>query len=182
MANLSSQGSSSQSNNPAGFATYGHIDPAVRQRELLSTGGIAGVGSSTYHDADAEITAELSTIFKKVHNIIKMRQKYMELSLQRDHDNPKDEASWDISSSASGAGMGRGEEKLLGTQGANSVNNSVSNSLVLTQKLSASCVHKAAGKSPETPRKRPRRRKPGQDIGEDFDMDDLAALARAETR
>jgi AMP deaminase len=59
-----------------------HIDPAVQQQMMLNTGAVAGIGSSTYMDADPHITSELSTIFKNIHKVLDIRHKYIRLSVQ----------------------------------------------------------------------------------------------------
>ena len=178
VANLARQASSASATNLAGFTTGGHIDPAVQQQQnLVATGSIAGVGSSTYRDADPEITAELSTIFKNIRNIIDIRHKYMACSLQGPSDNPKDSAEWDIYPPPPEPAWGEEREKMFATQGAaQSANNSVANSTVLTPEAPRTS-ETAAGKQPETPRKRtPRKRKPGQEVGEDFEMEDVTPL------
>ncbi|KAM7184370.1 hypothetical protein V8F33_013013 [Rhypophila sp. PSN 637] len=86
-------------------------------------GAVAGIGSSTYQDADPQITAELSTIFRNIHKIQSLRHKYIRGSLQ-------------------------------GPQVLN------------TEKQPETAARKSTAK----------KRKPGQDIGEDFDMEDVLPL------
>ncbi|KAK0717047.1 hypothetical protein B0T26DRAFT_277263 [Lasiosphaeria miniovina] len=168
--NLPRAGSFAQINSVASGAGV-QIDPAVQQQMLLNTGAVAGIGSSTYVDADPQITAELTTIFKNIHQILDARHKYMRLSLQRPGDNPKDDPSWNIYPSPPEPAWTDDRDKAMGgTQAPNSVSNSLQNSLVLN-------VDKHSERGPETPRKSAaKKRKPGQGIGEDFDMEDLMPL------
>ncbi|KAH8893714.1 AMP deaminase [Thozetella sp. PMI_491] len=164
VSSLAAQLGSPQQNPLAGLATSGHIDPAVQQQQmLLHTGAVAGVGSTTYADADPQITTELSTIFQNIHKILDIRHKYMRLSLQGPNDNPKDEPSWDIYPPPPEPAWGEDRERLFqGATGPNSVNNSLSNSMVMT---------------PDAPRRRQmKKRKPGQDVGEDFDIEEQLPL------
>ncbi|KAK4187997.1 hypothetical protein QBC35DRAFT_451728 [Podospora australis] len=163
----------------AGAAPGGHIDPAVQQQMLLNTGAVAGIGSSTYMDADPQITAELSTIFKSIQNIVDIRHKYIGLSLQGPSDNPKDDPNWNIYPPPPEPAWSEERDKAgRSTQAYNSANNSMQNSTVLggdkprsgdqSNEISES-LHKSYAK----------KRKPGQDIGEDFDMADLLPLPDA---
>lgn len=140
----------------------------------LSIGEPEGIGSTSYADADPQITSELTSIFKNIQKIIDLRHKYIRLSLQGPMDNPKDDPNWTIypqppepvwqaDQDASGA-------TANGTRAANSVNNSLANSLVLPQQ------QQSQSQQGETPKKSFKKRKPGQDIGEDFDMEDLSPL------
>ncbi|KIH95268.1 AMP deaminase [Sporothrix brasiliensis 5110] len=141
----------------------------------LNIGEPAGIGSTSYADADPQITSELTSIFKNIQKIIDLRHKYIRLSLQGPMDNPKDDPNWTIypqppepvwtaDQDAPGATAGAAAS---GTRAANSVNNSLSNSMVLPQQQQ---------QQTDAPKKSAKRRKPGQDIGEDFAMDDLGPL------
>ncbi|KAK3394050.1 hypothetical protein B0H63DRAFT_459817 [Podospora didyma] len=173
MDNIPSRGSYTQVNSAAAY-NGGQIDPAVQQQMLLNTGAVAGIGSSTYMDADPQITAELSTIFQNIQKIVDIRHKYMRISLQGPNDNPKDDPSWNIYPSPPEPAWTEDREKALrGTHAPNSVNNSLQNSLILN-------YDRHSDKNPDTPRKTTaKKRKPGQDIGEDFDMEDLLPLPGA---
>ncbi|KAJ4290161.1 AMP deaminase [Collariella sp. IMI 366227] len=132
--NLASRGSFAHLSNAG--ATPGQLDPAVVQQQMLLNGAVAGIGSSTFMDADPSINAELSAIFKNVQKVLDIRHKYIRLSLQGPGDNPKDDPSWNIYPAPPEPAHGLGSP------------------------------HKSHG----------RRRKPGQDVGEDFDMEDLLPL------
>ncbi|OAA65417.1 AMP deaminase [Niveomyces insectorum RCEF 264] len=145
----------------------------------------ANIGSTSYADSDPQITSELASIFKNIQKMIDLRHKYLRLSLQGPMDNPKDDPSWAIyppppepvwtGDQATAAAVG------TATRAANSANNSLSSSTVLQQpqsqpqqqpQLPSAAVSSEVPKKP-TPSKK---RKPGQDIGEDFDMNDLLPL------
>lgn len=54
----------------------------------------------TYNSRDTEedpaIVAELSAMFDKVHDCLELRHKYMNISKQRETDNPKNKPNWEI--------------------------------------------------------------------------------------
>jgi len=151
------------------------FDPAAQQPTPLNTVSVAGIGSSTYMDADPEITEELSTIFQSIHKIIDLRHKYIRLSLQGPAANPKDDPSWPIyPSPPEPAWVEDRERAMRDSVAGGSQNNSLQNSLVLNR------PGDQASEIPDTPRKsNTKKRKPGQDIGEDFDMEDLLPLSNA---
>jgi AMP deaminase len=179
VGNPPSRGSHTDAGNAAVLAAaalaQNQIDPAVQQQMLLSSGAVAGIGSSTYMDADPQVTAELSTIFQNIQKLLDIRHKYMRLSLQGPNDNPKDEPGWNIYPAPPEPAWTEDREKAMrGSQAANSVCNSLQNSLVLNPDR-RNGDHTADGAG--TPHKsNAKKRKPGQDIGEDFDMDDVLPL------
>ncbi|OIW34791.1 AMP deaminase [Coniochaeta ligniaria NRRL 30616] len=184
MSSAATQGNQSyaQLNELASLSTTGlpgtHIDPAVQQQMMLNTGAVAGIGSSTYMDADPHITTELSTIFKNIHKVLDIRHKYIRLSHQGPNDNPKDDPGFSIyPPPPEPAWVGERDGGLSGTRGANSVANSMQNSMVLPdgQQTTPTSPMKLDDHHSE---KATRKRKPGQDIGEDFDMNDLLPLPR----
>lgn len=123
-----------------------------------------------------QVTAELRTVFKGIQRILELRRKYIRLSLQGPHDNPKDDPSWNIYPAPPEPAWTEERDKAaLGTNGQNSANNSLQNSMVLNvDKHGQRSADHAAERVPETPRRSiAKRRKPGQNIGEDFDIEDL---------
>ncbi|KAK6350970.1 AMP deaminase, variant 2 [Orbilia javanica] len=74
-----------QAPNMAGFNAINNGPAAANQA--------AGGG---YVAQDAGITAELQTIYTNVQKILDLRHKYIRLSLQGPTDNPKDDAAWKI--------------------------------------------------------------------------------------
>ncbi|CAK7565011.1 MAG: AMP deaminase [Sporothrix epigloea] len=137
----------------------------------LSIGEPAGIGSTSYADADPQITSELTIIFKNIQKIIDLRHKYIRLSLQGPMDNPKDDPNWNIYPpppepvwNADRDTSGNGARVF------NSMNNSLANSVVLPQD---SPVQQPQAEAPKKPT---RRQKPDQESGDDFDMEDLQPL------
>lgn len=174
---LPNRGSFAQLNS-AGAVLGGLPDTTLQQQQLLpDTGSVAGIGSSTYMDADPEINAELCSIFTNVQKVLDTRRKYIQLSLQGPHDNPKDDPNWFIyPPPPEPAWTDYRDRAGRGTHAQNSANNSMQNSLVLNvDKQRSGDPFSDYGAS--TPRKsHARKRKPGQDIGEDFDLEDLQPL------
>ncbi|KAL2146256.1 hypothetical protein VTI28DRAFT_4552 [Corynascus sepedonium] len=156
--------------NSVGPASGNQLDAAFQQQMLLG-GGVPGLGSNSYLDADPQINAELSTIFKDIKKIVDLRNKYIRLSLQGPNDNPKDDPSWNIYPAPPEPAWTEDREKAA--RGGNSANNSMQNSLVLNTEKQRS-GEQSSGQGGGAPRKsNAKKRKPGQDIGEDFDLEDL---------
>ncbi|KAL1835443.1 hypothetical protein VTJ49DRAFT_6705 [Mycothermus thermophilus] len=146
------------------------LDPALQQ-QILQNSGVPGMGSTNFMDADPQINAELRAIFRNIQSILDKRKKYITLSLQGPFDNPKDDPSWVIYPPPPEPAWAEDREKAM--RGAGSAGNSLQNSMVL-RSGDAPPDAKAAG----TPQRKStaKKRKPGQDIGEDFDMEDLLPL------
>ncbi|KAI5864988.1 AMP deaminase [Durotheca rogersii] len=136
------------------------------------SGMAAGVGVG-----DPHVTAELSTVFRNIQKVLDIRHRYIRLSLQRDGDNPKDDRSWHIYPPPPEPAW---NEANLNTDshGVNTGSNSLSNSTVLPAHSGPQRVSDApAATGTDAERKKgTKKRKPGHDIGEDFDMDDLLPL------
>jgi AMP deaminase len=170
-----------------------HPDIPHEEKPSLATEGLhgagAGVGVGTgaggFADNDANITSELSTIYTNIQKILDIRRKYMRLSLQDEGDNPKDDPNWIIypppPEPAWYEEQNRGNSN---TNAANSQSNSMANSMVLPPQdrpltrgsdhlRSVSSATNFAPQSPRTPKTAKPKRKPGQDIGEDFDIEDV---------
>lgn len=147
------------------------LQPDMGLPEAASSNIASGINSG-----DPHITAELSTIFKNIQKIIDIRHKYIRLSLQRDGDNPKDDPSWDIYPPPPEPAWVEAHLNL-DSHGANTGNNSLSNSTVLPAPSGTQRSGDPGTTATDTERKRaPKRRKPGHDIGEDFDVEDLLPL------
>lgn len=129
--------------------------PHEQKPPLLASEGIHGAGAGVglgggaggFASGDAYVTSELSSIYTEITKLLDIRRKYMRLSLQGPHDNPKDEPGWKIYPEPP-------EPVWYHMRDAND---------------NAS----ATARSPK------RARKPGQDIGEDFDLADLEPLPEA---
>lgn len=115
-----------------------------------------GMLNSSLFDAEPHITSELSAIAKNIQHIVDLRRKYISLSSQGPEDNPRDQPGWEIYPPPPEPAWKQdefGEADPFGSKPGTSD----------TQTGNGS---KRSG----------RRRKPGQNIGEDFDMDDLLPL------
>lgn len=153
--------------------------PQMESEGLHGAGAGVGIGSGAGGFAmnDDNITSELSTIYTNIQKILDIRHKYIRLSLQQDGDNPKDEPNWNIyPPPPEPAWYEERDRAHTATNGMNSQNNSMSNSLVLppdrprTRDGEHSRNISSATQSSKAPRKK---RKPGQDIGEDFYIEDI---------
>jgi AMP deaminase len=170
-----------------------HPDLPHEQKPLLETEGLhgagAGIGLGTgvggFADKDANITSELSTIYTNIQKVLDIRHKYMRLSLQEDGDNPKDDPNWNIYPPPPEPAWYE-EKDSVNLNSSNSFpsqTNSMANSMVLPQERPptraadhARNLSFSTNQAPQSPRmskvSRPKR-KPGQDIGEDFYLEDL---------
>ncbi|ELR10593.1 AMP deaminase [Pseudogymnoascus destructans] len=152
------------------------LHAAVTPEGLHGAGAGIGVGNGAggFANTEAHVTSELSAIYSNIRKVLDFRHKYMRLSLQGLEDNPKDDPSWDIYPPHPQPAWE--EEKRRATM-ANG-GDSLSNSTVLPTKTNEKAQAGAASASqPPNPSKPTR--KPGQDIGEDFDMEDLLPLPEA---
>lgn len=128
--------------------------PHEQTTSLLTTAGLHGAGAGVglgsgpggFATNDQYVTSELATIYKNIEKALDLRHKYVRLSLQGSNDNPKDDPGWEIYPPPPEPRWERGQWRGSTDDFAN---------------------------SPDKPR---RQRKPGQDIGDDFDMDDLLPL------
>ncbi|KAH9883726.1 AMP deaminase [Xylariomycetidae sp. FL2044] len=132
-----------------------------------------------FADNDPHVAAELSTIFQNIQKILDIRHRYIRLSLQRDGDNPKDDPSWDIYPPPPEPAWA-GPHPQHSTTGLATGTNSMTNSVVLPAAQGSATTRELASSTSTADHKRvPKRRKPGHDIGEDFDMDDVLPLPQA---
>ncbi|KAJ5689782.1 hypothetical protein N7462_004174 [Penicillium macrosclerotiorum] len=67
---------------------------------LLGTGAGVGLGllsgASGFTPGGDTVTSELNAIYRKIKNLLERRSRYMELSLQRPADDPRDRPEWEI--------------------------------------------------------------------------------------
>ncbi|KAI9662130.1 MAG: AMP deaminase [Alyxoria varia] len=136
--------------------------PHENKGSLLANEGLhgagAGVGLGTgtggFANADSYVTSELSTIYKNITKVLDARNKYMRLSLQGSNDNPKDDPEWRIYPEPPQPVWHHSTERQDDDDD--------------------------DGVDPEPVLRSPKRtRKPGQDIGEDFDFEELRPLPEA---
>ncbi|KAF4461498.1 AMP deaminase [Fusarium albosuccineum] len=143
------------------------------QEPRLADGSGAGLANGGLFDTEPHITAELSAISKNIQRILDLRRKYIALSLQGPDDNPKDDPDWDIYPPPPEPAWRQAAEHTAGStehipgqekSGMNGTNDTSNN------------VHGQTQPGAQESKRTTRKRKPGEDIGEDFDMADLLPL------
>ncbi|KAK2609047.1 AMP deaminase [Conoideocrella luteorostrata] len=122
--------------------------------KLATETGIGVFPSNSLFDTEPHITAELSAISKNIQEILDVRRKYIALSSQGPDDNPRDQRTWEVYPPPP-------EPAWSQTKGGHTDFPHVSTS-----------SEAVPAKHPSPPRKR----KPGFDVGEDFNMEDLMPL------
>ncbi|KAL2066541.1 hypothetical protein VTL71DRAFT_2612 [Oculimacula yallundae] len=152
--------------------------PLLETEGLHGAGAGVGMGSGAggFANSDDNITSELSTIYTNIQKILDIRHKYIRLSLQQDGSNPRDEPNWKIyppPPEPAWYEAGYEDRDRGNTNAMNSQSNSMSNSMVLPAqdrpKTGDHSRNVSTTSQPKAPRKK---RKPGQDIGEDFYLED----------
>ncbi|PGH13149.1 AMP deaminase [Helicocarpus griseus UAMH5409] len=141
--------------------------PHEHKPQYLATEGPPGAGAGVgvgpgaggFASSEDGITKELSLICRKIQGLLDMRQRYIRLSLQRSSDNPRDEPGWNIYPPPPEPSWD--EEKD---------NPSLSNSMVMSAAQRTAQTNAGGTAPPSATRKK---RKLGQDIGEDFDINDV---------
>ena len=169
-------------------AAHPHIPhepkPLLETEGLHGAGAGVGVGNGIggFVDNDAHITSELSTIYSNIQKILDTRHKYMRLSLQQEGDNPKDDPNWNIYPPPPEPAWYEEKDRSSNPPGKASQNGSMSNSMILERPRTRGSDHSKnmsstslsqLPHSPLTSKAPKKKRKPGQDIGADFDMEDL---------
>ncbi|KAI5306001.1 hypothetical protein KEM56_002574 [Ascosphaera pollenicola] len=135
-----------------------------RRRYVPATEGIPGAGAGVgigygtggFATSDESITSELSIICQKIQKLLDKRHRYIELSLQRPEDNPRDDSSWPIYPPP--------------PEPAWKHHHDAGN---LTGKLMMPQSAHAGESPPHLPMQKPKTRELGQDIGEDFHIEDI---------
>lgn len=162
--------------------TRSHVThPALphEQKPLLEREGIHGAGAGFgigngaggFANSDDQITSELSTIYTNLQKVLDMRHKYMRLSLQRSTDNPKDEPNWRIYPEPPEP-VWDDENNRPWVASADGITTSRQTNSEEDNFITPTI---AAGTF-QVPKNPKRKRKAGQDIGEDFEMSDLLPL------
>lgn len=126
--------------------------------------------NNSLFDTEPHITAELSTISKRVQEILDVRRKYMALSSQGPHDNPRDGLDWDIYPPPPEPAWAQNRPSHTGPHDP-----------LRSSREEASKPHQPEPPAKGNARRRFRKRKQGQDVGEDFDMADLLPLPAGDT-
>jgi AMP deaminase len=156
---------------------------------LLAREGVhgagAGVGIGSGADglaaSDDAVVSEIEAICKKIKTVLDLRLAYLKVSLQCPGDNPKDEETWEIYPPPPEPVWN--EDKVRPAPGNGDAEpGSLSNSLYIGDAVStahgtrAGSAPSVAGSDvpmPQSPTAR-KRRKAGQAIGEDFDMNECS--------
>ena len=128
-------------------------------KPLLEKEGIhgAGAGIGIERHGDSSVTSELTAIYSNIQKILDIRHKYMRLSLQGATDNPRDDPSWRIYPPMPGPAW---QEKGYARP---------------RDRGSEDDLHHSPSHHSKQAHFQPTRhpRKMGQDVGEDFVLDDL---------
>ena len=149
------------------------VDPRLAQAIAGgASGSMPGSIPGDMQTQDPAVTAELAAIYTSIREILELRRRFLGLSLQGEHDNPKDSNNW-----------------IIYPQPPEPVWNDDSNFMSPTgssMRLQEQSLQDALHETPRSSisglkgnnlcRTSTRTRKPGQDIGEDFDMEDLLPL------
>jgi AMP deaminase len=138
--------------------------PHLAAEGLHGAGAGVGIGNGTggFAAADSTVAIELGAIYSKIQRVLDTRHKYMRLSLQGEYDNPKDEPTWNIYPPHFVPAW----DHTKTTTGQNS--------------LMGSTILERDDEDDDDKSTPKRSRKPGHDIGGDFDMDDLLPLPEAD--
>ncbi|KAH0537097.1 putative zinc finger protein [Glutinoglossum americanum] len=171
--------------------------PREPRATLLAMEGIHGAGAGVgigngaggFAQNDSRVTEELSTIYTNIQKVLDIRHKYIRLSLQGLGDNPKDESSWRIyppppEPSWMGEKERHAQSPNQSMAGSVAGNNSLSNSGIFSSDFFTRVnseqprPQSSPGAYSVAPNPQPqhRKRKPGENIGEDFVMSDLLPL------
>ena len=126
------------------------------------------------------ITSELSAIYTNIEKILDMRHKFIRLSLQEPGDNPKDDPSWTIYPAPPEPVWDEENNRPIVSQARSENLNAgrapwTSIDTYTRQKdFGDGPMVEAPYLAPASPSRKPR--KPGQNIGEDFDMSDVLPM------
>lgn len=135
--------------------------PFENKGPLFATAGLHGAGAGVgvgggaggFAASEAFVTSELSAIYANITRVLDIRHKYIRMSLQGPHDNPKDESGWELYPPPPEPAW-------------EPTTNQVETESPITRMESSTLLAK-------------RSRKPGKDVGSDFDMEDLLPLPEA---
>ncbi len=162
---------------------------ASDQADADESAGHGTTFGSEFEDQAApgsDISPELSAISINIKKVLDARHKYIGLSLQGPNDNPRDSPDWKIYPPPPQPTWDENKNRPINQT---SASNSMSNSRVFPpgpERLSSddlssnSFIRNSAQQQEISPTVK--QRKPGQDIGEDFDMKDLLPLPTKDER
>ncbi|KAI9652509.1 MAG: AMP deaminase [Trizodia sp. TS-e1964] len=135
-----------------------------------------GIGIGISHGSN--VSTELNTIYSSIQAVLDIRHKYIELSLQGPFNNPKDDAEWKIYPSPPEPFWEKSKDPP-NPKSTIRINNPIATSPCNEASRStgpAAETKKNNPTNPGAPKASMRSRKPGQNIGDDFDMSDLMPL------
>ncbi len=145
-----------------------HADGEESYQQEPCIGG--DIGNASMQGSD--ISPELSAICVNIRRVLDIRHKYINLSLQGPGDNPKDGPDWKIHPPPPNPIWDDNKNRPVSQR---SDGNSLSNSrLLLESNDQATNLLPSDSIPPVSPTAK--QRKPGHDIGEDFDMSDFLPL------
>ena len=159
--------------------------PHELKPSFLSEQGVHGAGAGVgigngmggFAIDDSAVTSELTTIYSNIQKILDMRHSFIRLSLQRPGDNPKDDSIWEVYPAPPEPVWDEENNRPVGRQSGPRSRDDLKHARTNTGSGSSVKQHPrqsdGAAIENSTP---PKKRKPGQDIGEDFDMSDLLPL------
>jgi AMP deaminase len=158
---------SSTATRPAQESSEDHRQTSGRQSShddfcLMDPSATPFGGSSA--EADMHFTSEMEAIASDIRKALDMRKKYIQLSLQGPFDNPKDSPDWVVYPPP---------PEPSWVNGSNSAADSVSNSMVLSPDKELDERSSAQEPVEFEEKKTHKKRRAGEDVGQDFDMDDV---------
>lgn len=125
---------------------------------------------------DTSIVSELVSIYANIQKILDLRRKYIRLSLQLDGDNPRDEPNWRIYPPPVEPAWYQKSDSKSDFVPKEKTNLSDKSSCCMTSFPEESQISKSDSSNNPSQLSRPiyspKTRKPGQEIGEDFDLAD----------
>lgn len=155
-------------------------DPLLAHEGVHGAGAGIGLGSGPGGMAKAEenIVSEVQAICGKIKLLLDMRRQFMKTSLQCPGDNPKDYDEWDIYPPPPEPVWT--EEKHRSNVNDDGAPTRTSSGLYMPDSSTSKgkserpdSRHGASDWPPSSPTSNRRKRKPGHDIGEDFEMSDV---------
>lgn len=188
------QAASAENFSPPRNHPFHEVDPRLLNSEFSKLGlghepgpsvGVTSqptaLGVAAFSDTDPHITAELSAISKNIQSIMDLRERYIGLSLQRPDDNPRDDSTWSIYPPPPQPAWGAEHARAVASADHTTSNaNSLNGSMVLPSSAAAASDHTGRRAQEFEAKPTSKKRKPGQDIGEDFDMQDLLPVPSAD--
>ena len=137
-----------------------------------------GSGSQGFAKSEGTVVSEVQGICDKIKHVLDLRRAYLKVSSQCPGDNPRDDEDWKIYPAPPEPVWTEDRQRPVGTQGGEaSMGNSVTaddskpNGRSTTRQRGESVAE--SDKGPQSPTTK-RRRKWGEAIGEDFDLNDCS--------